>query len=113
MDGQRTSAALLERTSTDVVQLLKRFENIVALAPNQEKDRNATAVHVYQMEVETAALIRVAEDLLSLTRFLKEEWLFGKLDTIRRRDSIDRTVEKDTWAVGEMMQQLIKNKDEL
>lgn len=74
---------LLERTSNDVVQLLKRFENIIALAPvrlppffttdisqkkthdlirnsNQQlrgRDRTATAVDAYQMEVETAALV--------------------------------------------------------
>ncbi|KAI9801124.1 MAG: hypothetical protein M1833_002992 [Piccolia ochrophora] len=33
MDNQRTTAALLDRTNNNVVQLLKRFENIVALAP--------------------------------------------------------------------------------
>ncbi len=64
-----------------MAQLLKRFENIVALAPVSDvdvilkpillpetdirsvqtagRDRNATAVEAYQIEVETAALVRV------------------------------------------------------
>ncbi|KAI9782318.1 MAG: hypothetical protein M1816_001931 [Peltula sp. TS41687] len=94
MDGnsQRTSTALLERTSNDVVQLLKRFENIIALSPVRNSNHNrssTTAVEAYQMEVETAALVRAAEDLLSLTRALKEAWLFGRLNTIGQRGEGD------------------------
>ncbi|BFZ62007.1 hypothetical protein YB2330_003086 [Saitoella coloradoensis] len=41
------------------------------------KDRQTTATECYQIEANTASLIRAAEDLLSLTRELKEEWLLG------------------------------------
>lgn len=41
-----------------------------------------TANETYQMQVETAGLIRAAEDLTALTRRLKELWLFGQLDTL-------------------------------
>ncbi|KAL6717043.1 hypothetical protein ACLMJK_004957 [Lecanora helva] len=72
----------LDRTNADIIQLLRRFENIIAYTPEDGQDRNATAVGAYQMEVESAALIRAAEDILALTRILKESWLFGKLQTV-------------------------------
>jgi len=82
--SKQTSAALLDRANAPIAQLLRRFENIIALAPISTHDRNTTAVETYQMEVETAALVRAAEDILSLTRALKEAWLFGRLDTLGR-----------------------------
>ncbi|KAL2047139.1 hypothetical protein N7G274_001158 [Stereocaulon virgatum] len=88
--NQRTSNALLERSATDVAQLLRRFENIVAYTPDEGNDRNKAAVGVYQMEVESAALVRAAEDILSLTRVLKESWLFGKLHTVGTSDAEKR-----------------------
>ncbi|MCJ1451154.1 hypothetical protein MMC28_001489 [Mycoblastus sanguinarius] len=73
---------MADRAGADIAQLLRRFENIIAFTPADEQNRNATAVGAYQMEVETAALVRAAEDILSLTRALKESWLFGKLQTV-------------------------------
>ncbi|KAK3176931.1 hypothetical protein OEA41_008257 [Lepraria neglecta] len=82
-----------ERAGTDIAQLLRRFENIVAFTPGEGKDRNAAAVGAYQMEVESAALVRAAEDILSLTRILKESWLFGKLQTVGTSDAEKRAEE--------------------
>ncbi|KAL8825107.1 MAG: hypothetical protein Q9170_007928 [Blastenia crenularia] len=56
-------------------------------------DRNAAAVNTYKMEVETAALIRAAEDILSLTRVMKEMWLFGKLQTVGTNEAEARAEE--------------------
>ncbi|KAL8806954.1 MAG: hypothetical protein Q9200_004847 [Gallowayella weberi] len=56
-------------------------------------DRNAAAVDAYKMEVETAALIRAAEDILSLTRVMKEMWLFGKLQTVGTDEAEERAEE--------------------
>lgn len=45
------------------------------------------------MEVETAALIRAAEDILSLTRTMKEMWLFGKLEMVGTTEADERADE--------------------
>ncbi|KAL8775307.1 MAG: hypothetical protein Q9209_000314 [Squamulea sp. 1 TL-2023] len=45
------------------------------------------------MEVETAALVRAAEDILSLTRMMKEMWLFGKLETLGTNEAEERAEE--------------------
>lgn len=42
------------------------------------------------MDVETASLIRAAEDILSLTRVLKELWLFGKVQTVGTGEAEER-----------------------
>lgn len=46
--------------------------------------------------------IRAAEDILALTRTMKETWLFGKLDTLGENDrDVQRRekLEKDVLAV--------------
>ncbi|KAI4110508.1 MAG: hypothetical protein LQ339_001374 [Xanthoria mediterranea] len=79
-----------ERANADIGVLIRRFENIIEYKPG---DRNAAAVDAYKMEVETAALIRAAEDILSLTRTMKEMWLFGKLDTVGTDEADERADE--------------------
>ncbi|KAK0511705.1 hypothetical protein JMJ35_006278 [Cladonia borealis] len=92
--NQRTESFLLDRANNDISQLLKRFENIIAFSPEKHMaDRNAAAVRTYVVEVETAALVRAAEDILSLTRELKESWLFGKLQTVGTSEAEKRAEE--------------------
>ncbi|MCJ1362518.1 hypothetical protein MMC16_001621 [Acarospora aff. strigata] len=130
----RTSGALLDRAGADVAQLLKRFENVVGLAPMSAREgdgdgdgegksgvksgaggagggRTRTAVEVYQIEVETAALIRAAESLLSLTRSLKEAWLFGTLKTLGTEESTRKAegkMDEDVRGVAEGLERLIR-----
>ncbi|KAJ5552508.1 hypothetical protein N7494_001886 [Penicillium frequentans] len=108
MDSQLTAKALHSRINTNVSQLLQRFENIMATATIQNPSHTATAVETYQLDVESTALIRSAEDILSLSRTMKEMWLFGKLDTIgederdvERREKLD----KDVLAVEEALKE--------
>ncbi|KAJ5750920.1 hypothetical protein N7533_007948 [Penicillium manginii] len=82
MDTQPNAKALHTRINTDISQLLQRFENIMATATAQNTTHTSTAVETYQLDVESTALVRAAEDILSLTRTMKEMWLFGKLETI-------------------------------
>ncbi|KAL4867410.1 hypothetical protein BDV12DRAFT_171373 [Aspergillus spectabilis] len=100
MDGQPTSKALHYRINNDISQLLQRFENIMATATVESTSHTTTAVETYQLDVESTALIRAAEDILSLTRVMKETWLFGKLDTLgedeseaKRREKLERDAE--------------------
>ncbi|KAL2832825.1 mediator complex, subunit Med22 [Aspergillus cavernicola] len=87
MDSQPTSKALHYRINNDISQLLQRFENIMATATVESTSHTTTAVETYQLDVESTALIRAAEDILSLTRVMKETWLFGKLDTLGEDES--------------------------
>lgn len=68
-------------------------------------DPNSSAVVSYQIKVETAALVRSAENLLTLTRILKESWLFGKLQTVGGSEA-ERRAELSAVAVGESLTRL-------
>ncbi|EFW15583.1 conserved hypothetical protein [Coccidioides posadasii str. Silveira] len=88
MDPQQpTSKAFQNRINADIAQLLQRFENIMA-----------------------AATVRAVEDILALTRTMKELWLFGKLDMlgederdVRRREQLDKDVEMVKKAIDERL----------
>ncbi|KAL5332909.1 hypothetical protein BJX70DRAFT_392604 [Aspergillus crustosus] len=106
MSKYPTSKALHNRINTDISQLLQRFENIMATATVESTSHTTTAVETYQLDVESTALIRAAEDILSLTRVMKETWLFGKLDTLgedesetKRREELERDAEVIQQAV--------------
>ncbi|KAJ6051818.1 uncharacterized protein N7446_006454 [Penicillium canescens] len=102
MESQPTAKALHNRINTDISQLLQRFENIMATATVDNPSYTSTAVETYQLDVESTALIRAAEDLLGLTRTMKETWLFGKLDTLGEDErDVERRekLEQDAQAV--------------
>lgn len=71
--------------------------------PHQDsRNRNITATESLQIEVETAALVKAAEDITSLTRLLKEAWLFGQLDTIGPSEAEGRTDEHARLVAGQL-----------
>ncbi|KAL8698063.1 MAG: hypothetical protein Q9224_002024, partial [Gallowayella concinna] len=92
-----------KRANADVAALIRRFENIIEYKPG---DRNAAAVDAYKMKVETAALIRAAEDILSLTRVMKEMWLFGKLQTVGT-DEVEERAEESAKGVEAGLRRLM------
>ncbi|MCJ1358772.1 MAG: hypothetical protein MMC33_008772 [Icmadophila ericetorum] len=100
-----------EQADKIITQLVQRFENLVALAPLENYNRLDTAVTAYQVEVETAALIKAAEDVLLLTRSLKEAWLFGPLDTMRESQAEAKT-EEHARAVAEGLKELLEKEKE-
>jgi hypothetical protein len=51
--------------------------------------------------------VRAAEDLLQLTRELKEMWLFGPLRGIGEGEG-EGKMDKDSKSVGEMVEALLK-----
>lgn len=63
-------------------------------------------MNAYKLDVETAGLIRAAEDILSLTRVLKEMWLFGKLQTVGTNEAEERA-EASAKGVEEGLRKLL------
>ncbi|CAG8890001.1 unnamed protein product [Penicillium egyptiacum] len=101
MDSRPTAKELLDRVDYDISQLLQRFENIIAIAAKNFDGTSHVdaAVEAFQIDVESTALTRSAEDLLALHRLMKELWLFGKLDTlgederdVQRREKLEEDV---------------------
>jgi Surfeit locus protein 5 subunit 22 of Mediator complex len=102
--------------------LIKRFENILAVALD-ETDQNGqpvppvltdTAMQQMQLDVDSTALVRAAEEIMVLTRSMKETWLFGGLKTIKSDEEKvwmaerERRLNEDTKIVREGMEEFLK-----
>lgn len=83
--------------------MIKRLENIFAVAlgpegsaePSLPPSLTDTSVQQFQLEVESNAIIRAAEEIMILTRTMKEIWLFGGLDTLTSDHDDAKTVEDE------------------
>ncbi|KAJ8611520.1 hypothetical protein MRB53_037927 [Persea americana] len=74
-------------------------------------DLGTAAVNAFRIEVETAGLIKAAEDILALTRQMKELWLFGSLedrDDGAAANKLEKKMDEDARAVGRMLAGLLK-----
>ncbi|RMZ82318.1 hypothetical protein DV738_g1722, partial [Chaetothyriales sp. CBS 135597] len=56
-----------------------------------------TKMDQVRMNVEVEGLIKKCEDLLALSRVLKEGWIFGGLDTIKKSDDEEARRETEEW----------------
>jgi len=107
--------SLIYREQKAVADLLTRFKNIVSLAALPEgpdgESLEVAAGQSVQMEVETAAMISAAEDLLKLTREMKELWLFGPLRELGEGEE-EGQMAGDAKKVGEKLDALFKIQNE-
>ncbi|KAI9665141.1 MAG: hypothetical protein M1831_002151 [Alyxoria varia] len=125
----RNTPALLVRINHLSEQLVKKYLDIVRLAelptshaPASDSDseddddddtsakkgppnRNQAAVNSVTMEVEVGTLIKTAEDLLTLTRQMKESWLFGQLNTLGEDAAVEKA-ERDVQGVVDVLERL-------
>ncbi|KAI6715264.1 hypothetical protein JHW43_002241 [Diplocarpon mali] len=106
-----TSNSLSDRSERAVAALLTRFKTLVTLAAEPVQDGDAAtkevaAAHALQMEVESSLLVRAAEDLLQLTRELKELWLFGPLRGIKEGEG-EGQMDEDSKRVGELVEGIL------
>jgi hypothetical protein len=143
-DTTPTATALQAHVKHLSIALLRKFQDLLATArdkaPSDEKDDEGNdiddpgplpgsvapvlspeqvASKQLDIEVSTTALIRAAEDIMVLTRGMKELWVFGGLDTVgenegaerRRRDLVEEVGrvrgELGEW-LGERMKREIK-----
>ncbi|KAJ9605337.1 hypothetical protein H2200_009994 [Cladophialophora chaetospira] len=93
-DAVPTAKFLQARITALSTTLIKRLENIFAAAlddaptqtaagnPSAPPSLTETSVQQFQLDVESTAVIRAAEEIMMLTRTMKEIWLFGGLDTL-------------------------------
>lgn len=61
--------------------LLSRFCQIIEVVSNEAKDRCTVASESYQIETHAASMIRSAEELLLISRLIKEAWMLQETST--------------------------------
>lgn len=67
----------------------------------------STALQQFQLDVESTALVRAAEEIMVLTRSMKDVWLFGGLDTLaadRKGEHTEGAQPEDVRVVAEYIQ---------
>jgi hypothetical protein len=104
--------------------LIKRIGNIFeeALTPDPASteptsqggatSHTTTAMQQFQLDVESTALVRAAEEIMVLTRSMKDVWLFGGLDTLtsdHNGEQTDGAQPEDVRAVAEYIQKRIES----
>jgi len=70
----------------------------------EKKDKNIAAAESFQIETHASAMVRAAEDLLALTRNLKEAWLFGQLGS--GFDGKTTETDQDAAVVGDILRRM-------
>lgn len=81
---------------------------------NDATSHTATAMQQFQLEVESTALVRAAEEMMVLTRSMKDVWLFGGLDTLvsdHDGERADGAQSEDIRAVAECIQKRLRSSD--
>ncbi|RDL30173.1 uncharacterized protein BP5553_10451 [Venustampulla echinocandica] len=101
-----------DREQRAVAEMLSRFRNLVSLSSMKDNDgasatKEVAAGQAFALEVESVALVRAAEDLLQLSRELKEMWLFGPLRGIGEGEG-GETIDEDSKKVGEIAEALLR-----
>ncbi|KAJ8068216.1 hypothetical protein OCU04_003785 [Sclerotinia nivalis] len=105
---------LVDRQERAIAALLTRFKNLVVLAALPTEDafaKETAAAEGLRMEVESNALTSAGEDLLKLTRELKELWIFGALRGIGEGEG-DGEMEADSKKVAELIEKQLGKKHE-
>lgn len=94
---------------TATEQLLSKFPDIISLAENdQDKDKTASVSDTYQIEANSTTLIRAAEDLLFVTRSLKEAWILGQVKPRENESKENETTnQQETRDKGEKLLEAI------
>ncbi|KAL2414907.1 hypothetical protein ABEF95_002730 [Exophiala dermatitidis] len=108
-DAVPTAKFLQARITALSTTLIKRLENIFAVALDgtgagttpsastgvPSPSLTDTAVQEFQLDIESAAVIRAAEEIMVLTRTMKEIWLFGGLDTLEKDHENDNNPQSE------------------
>ncbi|KEF52503.1 uncharacterized protein A1O9_11345 [Exophiala aquamarina CBS 119918] len=102
-DAAPSARFLQARITALSTTMIKRLENIFAVALGTEGNADPalppsltdTSVQQFQLEVESNAMIRAAEEIMMLTRTMKEIWLFGGLDTLAADHKSDKDPEDE------------------
>ncbi|QSZ37716.1 hypothetical protein DSL72_008815 [Monilinia vaccinii-corymbosi] len=104
----------IDRQQRAIAALLTRFKNLVLLAALPTGDaftKETAAAEGLRMEVESNALTSAAEDLLKLTRELKELWTFGPLRELGEGEG-DGEMEADSLKVAELIEKQLEKRHE-
>lgn len=69
----------LEKIDLTVEQVLSKFLDILAITINRQKTREVLAAEAVRMQADAILIVRLCQDLLTVSRSLREIWCLGTL----------------------------------
>lgn len=79
MSNAQRAQTFLQHIDQATERLLSRQLALVRIAAEQEKDTPTMAVETAEIEASATSIVRAVEDLLVVTRSLKEAWILGQI----------------------------------
>ncbi len=76
------SSRLLSDLDNKIELLLSKFQEICQLAQVDDREYETQSVESLQIESNAWTITRIAEELLGVTRLLKEEWILGQTKVV-------------------------------
>ncbi|ODV96630.1 hypothetical protein PACTADRAFT_48461 [Pachysolen tannophilus NRRL Y-2460] len=84
---QKRSITLMKKIDTNIASILQQFQSIVELSAVLDKSQGTLAVEMLKIESNASTIVRLSEELLSITRNLKESWILGQLPAVADADT--------------------------
>ncbi|KAI1075444.1 hypothetical protein F5B20DRAFT_559738 [Whalleya microplaca] len=112
--NRKEQNSILERHNRAMVQILKRFRNMItqASAPLPESGAiEQAAVNRWTMETESAALITEIQGLLALNREIKALWMRGPIRKPGEDDGREAEIDRKAEAVAKLYDQVQAMRD--
>ncbi|CAH2448376.1 Kinetochore protein [Komagataella phaffii CBS 7435] len=79
---QKKSQQLMDKLDSNVTLMVQKYQSILELVTSSDKSIGTQSVETLQIESNASTIIRLSEELLSMTRTLKESWVLGQLPKI-------------------------------
>ncbi|RLV92713.1 Mediator of RNA polymerase II transcription subunit 22 [Spathaspora sp. JA1] len=76
---QPKSIALLQKIDSIVEQMLQKFQDIFEVSINEDKPKELLSIESLTIESNALNIIRLCQDLLSISRSIRETWCLGTL----------------------------------
>lgn len=102
------SITLLQKIDLNVEQILAKFQNIFDILINTDKTREQLAVELLTIELDALAIIRFCEDLLNISRGLKEQWVLGSMKVDTEKDTYEVDTEKVFRQFNQLTEEITK-----
>lgn len=75
--------------------MINKFQNIFEVAVINDKSKELLAVESLTIEADALTIIRLCEELLTISRGLKETWCLGTLKVENGKENVEQSEEND------------------
>lgn len=90
---------VLAKLDNNVELLLSKFQEICQLASVEGKNYEVQSVEALQIESDGWTIVRIAEELLNVTRTLRESWVLGQQKNVDPNSDASSFTDDELYAL--------------